>query len=99
MHLKRNKKPRMTTLLGIAAFLCIIGYFTYTIVVTQISIAQKEQELELISARVEAQQIENDELAGVVESDDEAAYMERIAREKLGYAMPGERFYVDMSGE
>ena len=27
------------------------------------------------------------------------AYMERIARDKLGYVLPGEHIYVDMSGD
>ena len=34
-----------------------------------------------------------------IASGDEAAYMERIARDKLGYVLPGEHIYVDMSGD
>ena len=41
----------------------------------------------------------NTELQRTLDSGDEAAYMERIARDKLGYVLPGEHIYVDMSGD
>ena len=41
----------------------------------------------------------DDELQRTLDSGDEAAYMERIARDKLGYVLPGEHIYVDMSGD
>ncbi len=99
MRTKRKKRFRLSTFLLIVFLVCIIVYFAYTLITTQISITQKSNELSEITATVQAQQIENEELAGIVQSDNEAAYMERIARDKLGYASPGERFFVDMSGE
>ena len=32
-------------------------------------------------------------------SGDNDAYIERIARDRLGYVSPDERIYIDMSGE
>ena len=46
-----------------------------------------------------AQEAANTELQRTLDSGDEAAYMERIARDKLGYVLPGEHIYVDMSGD
>lgn len=37
------------------------------------------------------------ELAALIESGNEDEYIERIAREKFGYVMPGERVYIDKS--
>ena len=49
--------------------------------------------------QVAAQEAANTELQRTLDSGDEAAYMERIARDKLGYVLPGEHIYVDMSGD
>ena len=35
----------------------------------------------------------------VLEIEDEAEYVERVAREKLGYANPNETVYKDIQGE
>ncbi len=99
MHAKKKSRNKFSTLLTLIIVLAIIGYFAYSLVSTQIDITQKTKEYELLLNEVEDQKAMNVELSRIVESDDEAAYMERIAREKLGYAKPGELFFVDMSGE
>ena len=62
-------------------------------------IVSKRQQLENLTQQVQAQQAENQELQRIVEAGDEAAYMERMAREKLRYVRPDERVYIDMSGK
>ena len=52
-----------------------------------------------MTQQVAAQEAANTELQRTLDSGDEAAYMERIARDKLGYVLPGEHIYVDMSGD
>ncbi len=99
MHIKRKKRHSIPQVIGVCILLSIIVYFSFVLVMTQISINNKEKELAAVNEKVNAQITENAELAQIVENDDEAAYMERIARDKLGYALPGERFFVDMSGE
>ena len=54
---------------------------------------------ENLTQQVAAQEAANTELQRTLDSGDEAAYMERIARDKLGYVLPGEHIYVDMSGD
>ena len=42
-------------------------------------------------------QAENDELKELAREEDEKTYMERIARDVLGYVLPGESVYYDVS--
>ncbi len=40
-----------------------------------------------------------EEKAKLLETGDDADFIERAAREKLGYVYPDEHFYVDISGD
>jgi len=81
--------------LGVIAAIVMIAYSAITIVSQQVQIAQLKQEKRDIDTQIsEAKQL-NDEYSRMIASEDESAYMERIAVEKLGYAYPNERrFYV-----
>ena len=87
----------MTALRFLIAGICI--YLAVTFISVQMDIVSKRQQLENLTQQVQAQQAENQELQRIVEAGDEAAYMERMAREKLGYVRPDERVYIDMSGK
>lgn len=78
---------------GAAVYLCV------TFVGGQLKVAEKQQELAELNELVERQAEQNAELERLMESGDEDAYVERIAREKLGYARPDERVFVDISGK
>lgn len=96
---KRKQKTKLSTLasrLGIG-FLCL--YLIVSLVSVQIDIVTKQQQLNNINQQVSTQQASNEELRRTLETDNEAAYMERLARDRLGYALPGERIFVDMSGK
>ena len=44
------------------------------------------------------QQLEqNDRLQAIVDSEDKSDYIEQIAREKLGFVMPGEKVFYDVT--
>ncbi len=77
-----------------AAFSLII-YSVVTIISQQVQIAKLRQEEKEINERMsEARQL-NDEYSRLLSSEDEDAYMEMIAVERLGYAYPEERrFYI-----
>jgi len=79
----------------LAAF-CI--YFVYNIIVIRVNLSREQQALEIINKRIFEQRILNEELERIVYSDGEFDYVERIAREKLGYAAIDERIFVDISG-
>lgn len=65
----------------------------------QAQVAGKEQELAELQIQVQQQTQENQELQQLIDSGDEDAFVERIAREKLGYARPNERVFLDIAGE
>ena len=65
----------------------------------RMQVSRMEKEEAAAVQRVQQQQQENEELRILMESGDEDAYIERIARERLGFARPGERIFVDITGE
>lgn len=74
-----------------------LAYFSYTALDAAVSIRKQKKELALLSVREQQQQLLNDELQRLIDSGDLNEQMERIAREKLGYARPGERIYIPES--
>ena len=97
---KRNRSKlirRRKLVLFVCTLICI--YFVFSIVSIQIEIYKEKQKLEEIVEKINAAQLENDELARVVLGGGEAEYIERIAREKLGYAAADERVFEDIAGE
>ncbi|MBQ2755591.1 MAG: septum formation initiator family protein [Oscillospiraceae bacterium] len=83
-------------------FRCIlIGfgiYAAYSFVTYQYELAQKQRELEEVKQQVAEMKIENAELQRLLEQKDSTDYLEKLAREKLGYGYENEIFYVDISG-
>lgn len=82
--------------LGIFA---LIAYLAVTLVVSQVDIMVKRQQLDTVNESIFRQEQENTELQRLIASGDETAYIERIAHDKLGYAAPGERVFIDISGK
>ncbi len=96
MKAKRRKKQKHSFILSLALLLAV-GYFVISLVSTHLEIRQKEQEAAAVQAQYEAQLAENERLQAVVDGGDESEYMERVAREKLGYVMPDEKVYYDIT--
>lgn len=98
---KKETKPKKS-LRGMALKLALAGvalYLVASFVGGQMQLAAKQRELEELSAKVELQTQDNKELDRMMQEDDDAAYIERMAREKLGYARAHERVFVDLTGE
>ena len=91
---KKNRSGIFKVMASFAAFSLII-YSVVTIISQQVQIAKLRQEEKEINERMsEARQL-NDEYSRLLSSEDEDAYMEMIAVERLGYAYPEERrFYI-----
>lgn len=98
MQRMKKNMPLGTLMLG-AGLVLLCAYLVFSLVSVQMDIVTQRQQLDNITAQVEAQQAKNQELRRTLDADDEASYMERVARDKLGYAKPSERVYVDMSGQ
>ncbi len=98
MQERKREKSSIGSIAFFALSLLICVYFLSIIITTQIEINSKEKQLFNVQGQVLSQQIENDELQRALDTDSEEEYIERVAREKLGYSLPDERIYVDMSG-
>jgi cell division protein FtsB len=64
----------------------------------RITIAKKQAQYDALSGELTQQQVANEELKSLTESENIATYVERIAREMLNYVFPGEKIFVNIVG-
>ncbi len=95
--MKKHRKTRKSFMMRLCVF-GFAGYLVVTLIQLQVEISQRQKELEEVKQQVEEQRIENKELERILMSDSDEKYIERIAREKLGFAYPDERVLIDVSG-
>lgn len=93
-----KKKKRVSGLAKTATAVFAV-YAAFTLVSLQLQIAEKKEEQALLQAQIEEQELRNAEIRALLESESSDEYVARIAREKLGYASPGERVFVDISSK
>lgn len=80
---------------------CVFAFVVYAaihLIDIQINIASRRRQLEELETRVEAQRIANRELERQLAQGMDLDYVERIARERLGFVSPDETVYIDVSG-
>ncbi len=94
--MKKEKKNSRSFFLTLAV-IAVMGYFVISLISLQIEIRDKSKEVEDAKTQYEEIQLENEELESFLADGDESAYIERIARDVLGYVLPGERVYYDIS--
>ena len=78
--------------LALAVFL---GYIIFNIVSTQAQLSAKQQELASLTQRCEDQELKNAELEAILSLGGTDSYIERVARDTLGYVYPDERVFID----
>ena len=86
---------RRRFILVLLSLFCV--YLLINVISIRVRLYEQKQQLNLITEQIEIAQLENDELRHMM-SGTEAEYIERIAREKLGYAAVDERVYEDING-
>ncbi len=98
MATKKNapKKQSKSFILTLAMIL-LVGYFVITIIGHRIAIKDKKAELEQKNQTLQEQYAENDRLKSIVDSDDKSEYIEQVAREQLGFGMPDEKVFYDVT--
>lgn len=88
-------KSKFTSIVARLA-LCALGlYLIVSLVMEQVEIVSMRHAFNSAQEQLSTQQQQNDELRRVIESGDEDDYIERVARDKLGYAMQNERIFQD----
>ncbi|MEG1366669.1 MAG: septum formation initiator family protein [Oscillospiraceae bacterium] len=74
-------------------------YLVVSLITTQVEIVANRNQLLSVHQEIETQKAQNTEIKRVLETSSEDELIERIARDRLGYARPDERVFVDMSGK
>ncbi len=69
------------------------------IITIQSQLAAKKQELSNLKQQLQTQNQENEELQKTIDSGINDEYVEKVAREKLGYVSPFERVFIDITQE
>lgn len=90
--MKKGKKSPI----GILVLLVIFIYLSYIAVSQQKLLYAKDLELDRIEDKIENETNLNEELTKENEMIQSDAYVEKIAREKLGMVKKNERVYVDI---
>lgn len=96
---KKRKRGR-----HILIYLAIIGFVFYaviTIINQNVQIADKKSELTDLQQQISVVEIQSDYLEKVenYEGDDLKSYIEKIAKDELGYVGDGERIFINVAGE
>ncbi len=95
---KRKGKKFTKLLIRLPLFVFAIS-IVVSLVSRQVDIINKKQQLSEVSQQVKQLEQKNRELQGILDMEEDEAYYERMAREKLGLIYPDERVYIDMSGK
>lgn len=99
MKVLKTQKQKGSFVLRFAIFIFAV-YITVALVNQQMQIGEKKRQLTELKQQIRVQEIKNDDLKHSLSSgsnvDDE--YIERVVREGLDYAKPGERVFVNIAG-
>ncbi|MBQ2695758.1 MAG: septum formation initiator family protein [Clostridia bacterium] len=90
-----NKRIDIEVLLKRSLLGVLIIYICYLFVAQQFDLSRLGREEKALAQQVTEQQQIHSELEAEKEAVGTPEYMERVAREKLGYMKPGERVFVD----
>ena len=94
--MRRTRKVHAAAKIFLLAFSV---YAAFTMVSLQLQISAKEDEMAELQEQIESQKLENSMIQDILDSDDDTNYIAEIAREKLGYIIPGQRVFVDISSK
>ena len=99
MKVIKKRKQKGSFLLRTAVFAFAV-YIVVALVQQQLLISQKRQELASVKQQIQVQEVKIEDIkhalsANTKENND---YIERVARESLNFAKPGERVFVNIAG-
>ena len=94
---QKNRRIRKKSFILTLGLVLLIGYFVITFFSLRLSIKERSSVREQKIVEYQQQVAENERLKSVVESEDKSEYIEQVAREKLGYVMPGEKVFYDVT--
>ncbi|HEX3039777.1 MAG TPA: septum formation initiator family protein [Caproiciproducens sp.] len=100
MKIIKTKKQRGSFLLRIAVFAFAV-YSVVALVNQQVQISEKRQQLASVKQQIQIQEIKNEDIKHALSTgaNGNRDYIERVAREGLSLAKPGERVFVNIAGK
>ena len=90
-----HHKPDIKKLVVIVVLGAIVFYFAYTLISQQISLNKKNDEIKALEGQVQTAKDEAKRLEEELNNLQDPEYIEKIARDKLGFVKPNERVFVD----
>lgn len=93
-YIKFNEE-RKFSFIAVISFVLVTCMFLATFISLRAQAKEQEEIIADLEAQYTSQLAENEAVSELIEMCDEPEYIERIAREKYGYAMPNERVYYD----
>jgi len=97
MQRRSTLKKRKASIITKLVVLAVIGYAVVTLVSLSAKIETAESARQALQKEVEQKREQNAALAYSIEHSDEVETIKKVAREKLGLAMPGEIIFYDVS--
>ena len=94
-----NKKKNPAKMIVRIFFILFAIYVIYNLVILQIQINEKNEELKALENQIYSQNLVNQQLEESVSAELSDEEIAEIAREKLGYSLPGERIFIDITGK
>ena len=79
-----------------ALLLVVVVGLSVNLISRQSALMSKKQELKELEESKERIRLEIVTTESLLDESDEATYIEKVAREKLGYMYPGEKIYIDI---
>lgn len=79
--------------------LVLFAYLSVSLITAQFDLVNKRQQLDILQQQKARVQLEVDDVRHTLEYESEEEYIERIARQRLGYANPDEKLFKDIQGE
>ena len=83
----------------IIAVVCAVAYLSVSLITAQFDLMTKKQQLAILEQQHQKVELETQDIERMLEYEDEETYVERIARQRLGYANPNEKIFKDIQGE
>ena len=83
---------------SIFAFI-VISTLSVSLINSQFELMTKRQELDALEKQETRLIMENKDASRLLNSETDEEYIERIARERLGYGSPDEKVFMDIQGE
>lgn len=80
-------------------FLVAVVYLLISLISAQFDLMTKKQAYENLMSQKAQIELEVADTQSLLEESNDEKYIERIARDKLGYAYPGEVLYYDIQSE